>query len=424
MKPSTTLVAATLVSATAAFFVGRMSAPDTPTPSGSIAGASEVPSRTGRAEPTELRPARSLRDNSSTREARPPGMEGATEEMLRIMDGSDPLARTQAWLDFINSLDADEFESVVARFREEGLTQENMAEYALLLTAWAKMNPLAALDYAKANTGNSFARNTILTAWAQTDPQEAIAWARQNHEGDDANPWMVGVIRGLVPSDPALATQLMLEMPRSRERGDALAAVLPKIIAQGSDVAKNWVSSITDESLRDGAVRMLTGELAKTDPGGAAEWLTSMGGEAAQRELDDVISTWAGTDRSAAEAYFRQLPAGQARSNALRGLTNQLALSDPSAAARFLEQHAGDANDRVYQQFVWHSFGSDPALAANYIGRITDEGERDGTYRRMLDGWLRRDFEAATEWMSNNDLPENVVNRMNERIREIQQQQQ
>ena len=45
-------------------------------------------------------------------------------------------------------------------------------------------------------------------------------------------------------------------------------------------------------------------------------------------------------------------------------------------------------------------------------------------YRRMLDGWLRRDFDAATTWMSNADLPENVVNRMNERIREIQERQQ
>ncbi|MCU0795226.1 MAG: hypothetical protein MUF31_04740 [Akkermansiaceae bacterium] len=424
MKPTPTLLAAALVASTAAFIAGRMTAPDAEASASGSETSERISARGDRSGAESAAPSRELRDNGSSRGDRPPGMESATDEMLRIMDGLDPLARTQAWLDFINSLDATEFEGVVARFREEGLTQENMAEYALLLTAWAKVDALAALDYAKANTGNSFARNTILTAWAQTDPQGAIAWARQNHEGEGANPWMVGVIRGLVASDPALATQLMMEMPRSRERGDALVAILPKMLEQGTDAAKGWVGSIADESLRDGAVRMLSEQLARKDPADAAEWLTSMGGEAAQRGLDDIVSSWASTDRDAAVAYFDRLPQGEARSNALRGLTNQLALDDPQAAAQFLDQHSGDANDRVYQQFVWHSFGSDPALAANYISRISNERERDGMYRRMLDGWLRRDFDAATQWMSSADLPENVVNRMNERIQEMQERQQ
>lgn len=424
MKPTPTLAAATLVAATAAFFAGRMTAPSPEATGAAESTETMATLRPGRAEAADSSANLTGRDNGSNRGTRPPGMESAMDEMLRIMDGIDPIGRTQAWLDFINTLDADEFEAVVARFREEGLSQENMAEYALLLSAWAKVNPLAALDYAAANTGNTFARNTILTTWAQTDPQGAIAWAKQNHEGEGANPWMVGVIRGLVGTDPTLATQLMMEMPRSRERGEALSAIMPKILEQGDDVAKGWVGSIADDSLRDGAVRMLSEQLARTNPADAAEWLTSMGGEAAQRGLDDIISSWASTDRDGAMNYFSRLPQGEARSNALRGLTNQMALDDPQAAARFLDQNAGDANDRVYQQFVWHSFGSDPALAADYIARISNEGERNGMYRRMLDGWLRRDFDAATTWMSNADLPENVVNRMNERIREIQERQQ
>lgn len=42
----------------------------------------------------------------------------------------------------------------------------------------------------------------------------------------------------------------------------------------------------------------------------------------------------------------------------------------------------------------------------------------------MLDGWLRRDFEAANAWIGSNELPEGVSQRLEGRIREIQQRQQ
>ena len=83
----------------------------------------------------------------------------------------------------------------------------------MLLSAWAKHDPLAALDYASANTGSPFARQSILTSWAATDPIAAMRWAEDNHEGNEANPWMVGVIRGIAASDPERATQLMNSMP-------------------------------------------------------------------------------------------------------------------------------------------------------------------------------------------------------------------
>ncbi|BCX49585.1 hypothetical protein HAHE_34930 [Haloferula helveola] len=350
-------------------------------------------------------------------------MERPGEEMMRIIQGKDPLLKAQAWLDFINTLDADQFESVVAELRGAGLQQSNMSEYGMLLTAWAKVDPLAALDYASENTGSPFARNTILAAWAATDPEAAIMWAGANHDGDGANPWMVGVINGLAAYDPVRATELMNDLPYSRERGEALGAIMPQILAQGADAAKDWVNSLADERLRDGAIGRLADELARQDPEGTAQWLASNPGEAARRSMDDVLSTWARSDVDAATSYYYDLPQGDLRTSALRGLTNQMATNDPQAAAAFLDANAADADDRVYQQFAWHSFREDPSLAANYIGRIQDVEERDSTYRRMLDGWLRRDFDAASAWIGSAQLPEDVSNHLNRRIEEQQQRQ-
>lgn len=426
MNQKVLFTAAFALTAGAAFFAGRASSPD---PSSETASDSTTP-------PPRLNRPGSTADNSAGsndkrsklagREARlaSAANESLVQEMVDIMATTDPLTRTQAWLDFVNRLDPDRFEEVVHEFRSKGLTEGNMAEYAMVLTAWAKVDPLSALDYAKENTGNAFARNTILASWATTDPNGAIQWAESNHEGDGANPWMVGVIKGLAANDPYLATELLGQMPFSEQRGDALSALLPQILKQGPDAARQWATSLTDDRLRDGVMRRMAETLAQTDPQGTADWLAANPGDGARGAMDNVIGTWAREDLQAATDYYQNLPAGELRTSALRGLSNQLAVSDPQAAANLIDSNPNDASDRVYQQFVWHSFREDPALAANYIGRIENSQERDSTYRRMLDGWLRRDFEAANAWIGSNELPEGVSQRLEGRIREIQQRQQ
>jgi hypothetical protein len=340
--------------------------------------------------------------------------------MTRILDDGDPVSRTQAWLDFINGLSADEFESVVAEMRELGLQTQDMQAYSMILTAWAKMDPIAALDYAEANTGNAFARNTILAEWARTDPEGAIFWAESHHEGEGANPWMVGVIEGLAATDPARATGLMESMPYSRERGEALAALLPKMLAQGDAATKTWIENISDEQLRDGAIRRASEELARRDPKGAADWLLANSGEGARRSMDDVMEIWAGRSESEAMSYYEALPQGELRTSALRGLSNQLTREDPKAAAALIDRHAADADDMVYRSFVWRSSRQDPALSAEYIGKIQDVGDRDRTYRRLLGRWIGRDITAAAEWASSHPLPDNIAGFVERRLAEAQ----
>jgi hypothetical protein len=427
-----TMAGAIAVASAGAFFAGRMTAPSAATDGAGGGPDSGLPAKVS-ARGTEAgdnsgTSARRLSDRAGTREKGPKATKGAEAlaRMEELMRNTDPIARTQAWLDFVNSIDPSEFESVVASFRSLGMTDSRMTEYAMLLSAWGKKDPLQALAYAQANTGNRFARTTILSTWASYDPAGAIQWAEQNHEAKEGegNPWMIGIIQGLASSDPARASQLLAAMPYSEERGEALSVLLPSILAQGNDAAKLWAEGITDDALKQGAIARVAEAMAAKDPAGTADWLTRNPGEAADRSMDDVISAWMETDKDSAVAYYQGLPAGDIRTNALRGVANSMAMEDPRAAADFLDANAADANDRVYQQFVWHSFGEAPDIAASYIGRISDPREQEQMYGRMLDGWLRRDFNAATTWINGNALPENVQQRLQGRIQEIQQRQQ
>jgi hypothetical protein len=420
-----TLAGVVIVASAGAFVAGRLTAPTADANAtgekggGNVSG--KVSDRGGFGESGEAgSQRRSLAERVTSSKGGAVRGEEALAKMEKLMRTTDPIERSKAWLDFVNSVDPSEFESVVASFRSLGMTESRMTEYSMLLSAWAKKDPMQALEYAKENTGNRFARNTILTAWAAYDPDGAIRWAEQNHEAKEGegNPWMIGVIQGLAASDPARASQLLASMTLSEERGEALGVLLPTILAQGPDAAKAWATAITDESLKAGAISRIAESLAAKDPAGTAAWLMQNPGEAADRSMDNVISAWMDQNQDQAVAYYKGLPAGDMRTNALRGVANSMAMKDPRAAADFLDANAAYANDRVYEQFVWHSFGEAPEIAVNYIGKLSNEDQQSKMYGRMLDGWLRRDYDAASQWISQNSLPANVTERLQRRMQE------
>ena len=336
-------------------------------------------------------------------------------KMEEIVRGENALDRSRAMLSWIDSLAPSEFEAAVAKFRSLGLTEARMGEYAMLLTAWAEADPMAALAYTTANTRGGMATGTVLAAWASRDPESAIAWAEAKHEGEEANPYMVGIIRSLAATNPTRATELLQALPFSGERGEALRAMMPHLLKEGPDAAKAWIASLSDERLRDGATARFAEEMAKTDPAATASWLLSNLGEASTRSVDEVFEQWAQTDKEAASASFASLPQGDARTRALRGLVTVEARIDPQAAAKLMNSHPADVDDRMVYHFIWNSFDKAPGVAAGQIALIEDEDGRNRMYQRALGSWLEDDQAAAQRWIDSANLPEQVLNSLAKR---------
>jgi len=399
-----TFIAALLVIAGAGFFAGRISgnssdasAGDTVSESGTRAQRQDL----SLAAQREIERTRGERNSLRTTEER----KARLEEIIR---GENALDRNRALLAFIDQLGPDDFAAAVDHFRSLGLTDSRMGEYALLLTAWAKVDPTGALAYAKENTGTDFARNTILSTWAATDPESAIRWANANHDGTGPNPHMAGIIRGIAESDPARATELLAGMPRSTERGQALDGIMTHILRQGADAARSWISSLTDDSLRNGALLRMANSMAIQDPAGTVDFLISNPGEAAQRRMDDVYNRWASQDKEAALGSLATLPQGEIRSNALRGIVSNIASQNPQEAVALMDRYSADVTDRMVHSMIWMSFDSDPAIAASQISRISDEESRDRMYRRALGAWIESDPAAAQSWIQSNPLPDSI----------------
>ena len=417
---ATSVSAACLAVGIGGFVAGKLT--------GGSAGSSEADELLERAQQVSSeRTSSSSRDGGSSRRdtaSRTPraGGERSTatmdERLMKleeIVRGENALDRSRAMLSWIDSLAPSEFEDAVARFRSLGLTEERMGEYAMLLTAWAEVDPMAALAYTTENTRGGMATNTILTAWASRDPESAIAWAEANHEGEEANPHMVGIIRSIAATNPTRATELLQALPFSGERGEALQAMIPHLLKQGPEAAKSWIAGLADERLRDGATARFAEQMAKNDPAGTASWLLANLGEASTRSVDEVFVEFAKQDKGAAMSAFAQLPEGDARTRALRGLVTVEAQTDPVAAAKMMNTYPADVDDRMVYHFIWNSFDKAPSVAANQIALIEDEGNRNRMYQRALGSWLEDDQAAAQNWINSANLPEAVLNSLAKR---------
>jgi hypothetical protein len=424
LTPPTTIAAVVAIGA-AGFFIGRISsspdavAADSAAASQALAGRSS--SARGAGDESTGRTSRAAR--SEDRRSSTPKVRGeeALARLESIVRGENALDRNRALLAFIDQLGPDEFEGAIARFRSLGITDSRFGEYGMLLTAWAQADPIKALDYVKQNTNGGFALNTVLSSWAANDPEAAITWAKTTHTGEGANPYLASIIRTVAATDTARASELLTSMPRSRERGEGLDALLPHLISQGPEAARNWIATLTDTALRDGAMTRVAEKLAQTDPLGTAAWLLANPGEALNSSLDNVVGTWASQDEKAAVAFFSTLPKGDARNDAFRGIVTSVATRDPQAAAAMLDRYSSDTDDGTIRSFIWHSFGSDPTLAVNYIGRIADAGEQERTYRRTLEFWMERDPATAQAWMQKNTLPANVQQHFQRKAAEAKQ---
>ena len=359
MKRQTTLIAAIAVGCVASFYAGRMS-------SGSAAGGSDPGNQAFRSNmPTG--PRALTRDDRATRGLRAVNRAGGNSSEtataskasktsgLRknlfaraedIIYSPDPLERSQAWARFIESLNDDEFRELVASLRRKGLSSDESDEqdYKALQSAWAQLDPQQALDYFSGNKWNPYSDYKIVKSWATQDP----------------------------------------------------------------DAARARLLSIEDKELRIKAINLLTADLVRIDPVGTADWLRANRGEAYETTMARAMQFMAYDDPDVAQTYFQTLNDETTRRLAIDRVVVGLASEDMMAAARFIEDNAQLATDSTYATFASRARKKNHELGLQAASNIRTPGARDLAYRRILDNWLMRDFDKASRWIDQNELPEST----------------
>jgi hypothetical protein len=221
-------------------------------------------------------------------------------------------------------------------------------------SAWAKSEPVAALEWAIAKGINpargfrteSIYSDSILSQAMFSKPKETVDWLLSLSEGNDRDAWLQNAaFRSSARNDPELLKKLFDAMSPDRQHRMA-PEMGSELVGKGEFPTMDvWVSSFPDESVRARAI------------GGAIVAVSA--------------KTPARTDKILAE-----LPAGSIRDQSLSAL----------------------AINKSY--FM-------PVAAASQALEISDSGTRYDTLDQMMIQWIKRDRQTAETWLnSQSDVPD------------------
>jgi hypothetical protein len=339
----------------------------------------------------------------------------AETDLRAILDSPSRLDRTQRLLAFLDRLPADQFASVYEEFRNMPGVNLRGSERSLILQAWAERDPHSALSFLQEKGAEDWERETTVAAWAANDPQAAFAWAQTAQDEGDVNNWLLGATRGIAATDPELARDFLAQL-EGRTRDQALNAMRPYVMQYGFDYATAWIAGVGDEEMRNRASRSMARDLAESDPAQAAQWNGAMTNVDLRRDISETVADrWARTDLESARTWVEQLPE-DTKSEAAEGVARRYARQDPEEAARWLAGLGNNPDlDGARRIFIEESFRNSPQTSLEFVANLSDQRAQEGYYQRYLGGWMRRDQDAARQWLDSNaqNLPPRIVARFN-----------
>lgn len=342
-----------------------------------------------------------------------------TDLLSEITIHQNSISRSKALLALIDTLGPNDFHDVVRGFEESGLVELRRPEYELLLSAWAQAAPEDAIEYASKQLDGVFAKNIVLETWATTDPEAALTWAQNNFASpdiDEANPWVLGIIRGIVAKDLDAASSIFESIPRdSPEQREALTSILSHLHATDPKSAQKWAFEIKDEEIRSMALGVVTQKMVLTNPAEAARWVASLKDPTAFSESAQKIAHHYYLESpEETKKWITDLPVwavGEA-ANAVVNLTTQ---ENPEAAAQWmsdlLEANPNGNYDPAIETLIEKSVLVDPLVSAEWVIGLTSERQQNKHYQTVISEWLEKDEQAARDWVQyrHQDLPESVL---------------
>ena len=344
-----------------------------------------------------------------------------TEFISAIANHQNSISRSKALLTFIDTLGPNDFANVIQQLEESGLVELRSPEYRILLSAWAQASPKDAIAYASKHFEGTFAKNTILETWALNDPKAALAWAQKNFaspDSDEANPWLLGVLRGVVATDLNTASSIFESIPRDTpEQREALSTILSHLHATNPESAQEWATKIEDGEIRSIAFGIVAQKMVLTDPVAAAQWVSSLEDSMAFSESAEKIAHHFYLENpEEAKTWTTDLPVW-AVGEAANAIVNLTVEENPEDTAQWMSNlltaNPNGNYDPAIETLIEKATLIDPQISAEWITGLTSERQQNKHYQTVLSEWLEKDEQAALDWVQyrHKDLPEPVLMR-------------
>lgn len=222
----------------------------------------------------------------------------------------------------------------------------------------------------------------LLTRWPQLDSAAATEWAMR----DPANlspPTAQRFALIVSTENPELARSSLDRMPDDL-REPWIEGAASGLAREDFAATVNWLERFRGEAVYDRAMTVALSIGAAADPVAVARYLDEAPPALATPQVTSSLARrWAGSDPAAAERWVRELPGGTARDEALTGL---LQAGDGSALGRLLPEYSSDeARTRGVMSSVSQLALRDPAAARRLVNEHISDPEQRAVVERQIE---------------------------------------
>ncbi|MBT6463903.1 MAG: hypothetical protein HOK49_15400 [Opitutae bacterium] len=310
--------------------------------------------------------------------------------LLEEIKQPDVVRRMAAFTEALTNIDDAGLPMVLEAYEALPRGVQRYSELRMLMHAWAGFDPQGAIEYSHelGRDEGRFGRMVAVGRWAMEDTDAAIKWSKEQNRGHEGeNPYMIGIIGGVVQLDLSKATDLLFEMPYGRNRGQALDLVVNKAMQDGG--ARNliqWIQGFPadrDSRLMTGAYGFVANELSRSDFGLAKQWTLGLeSGEPKQRAVSSVANRICETATPAEAAkWLSQMPQ-EDQHEAMPGIVRRWASRQPVETGEWLNKFPpSEGIDSAVETYVKMINHKNPESAREWAKSITDDDRR----KRILD---------------------------------------
>jgi len=282
-----------------------------------------------------------------------------------------------------------------------------------ILQSWASVDPANAAKYYAANPrefammdmmgggrgpmGGQGASSIIATEWARQDPAAALQWASSltSGKGDAMN----AVVGEVAKKDPRKAAEMIGKMDAA-DRAGAYRTVAEQYGALDFGEAQTWIRSLPADA-QESAMESAVEGLSNKNPVEAAKHLGLMKeGNSKDDLVRIVIGDLARTDTQAAVDLLKEQTSENAQRESMRPLMPALVAKNPIAALALVNSYQpGPVRDSAATAYVWSNSKGEPAEVIQVAASITNEEERNRTMGVAAMRWMREDSVAAKAYV-------------------------
>lgn len=267
--------------------------------------------------------------------------------LAKIESEPDMEQREQLITSLVDSVAFADIQSLLAELgaiRQSLGQQELIDDISLrLVRRWARHDAAAASVWAQQLPAGSLrqdAMSGVAVEWANTGLGEAVAWGRLLPEPAEKQAVLFSVANEAVRLDPVVALQLATELPVDTRSTDLIQRSSREWAAADGEQAVTWARQIEDGDLRGQVLASMAVALSENDPVTAATVVTSEipAGRAQSDAVVGIIERWAQSQPEQAAAWVEQFPDNDLKSAAVENVVAMWSLSDSQKAEQWRNQ--------------------------------------------------------------------------------------